>query len=236
MYMYTCLCILVNNRYLLNWTCMHVHACLCTCICTCTCICSYARVGVKHVFIFICMYWLRVTAFWICLVRSGPAAQEGEQQHGNLKPAHMTGEQRVLLIHARPSSETSTVTFSSVLATPHAVRWRGTAPQRPRQRLARRRAQQIPPRPAAQAAGERRFQALPASARPPDCSQVFPRTLATVLCSPTAKSDTTATVTATRPVTCRFPKVSVFSSSFWLLVIICITLIIISCVHVYRVE
>ena len=64
-------------------------------------------------------------------------------------------------------------------------------------------------RTSAQAAGERRFQALLASARPPDCSQVFPRTLATVLCSPTAESGATATVTMTRPVTTRFPDVSV---------------------------
>jgi len=69
-------------------------------------------------------------------------------------------------------------------------------------------------RPAAQAASERRFQALPVSARPPDCSQAFPRIPATALCSPTAESGATATVTATRPVTCRFSKVSVYSFRF----------------------
>jgi len=107
----------------------------------CARICWCARKGVKHVFIIICMYWLRVTAFWICLVRSGPAAQ---------------------------------------------------------------------------AVSERRFQALPASARSPACSQVFPSTLAILPCSPTANSSITATATATRPATIRFPDVSV-SSSFSLL-------------------
>ena len=57
--------------------------------------------------------------------------------------------------------------------------------------------------------GERQFKALPASARSPAYSQAFPSTLATFLCSSTAKSRTTATVTATRPATTRFPKVSV---------------------------
>ena len=33
----------------------------------------YAYMGVKHVFMFICMCWLRATAFWICLVRSEPS-------------------------------------------------------------------------------------------------------------------------------------------------------------------
>jgi len=68
--------------------------------------------------------------------------------------------------------------------------------------------------------GERQFQALPASARSPACSQAFPSTLATLPCSPTANGSTTATVTATRPATTRFPDVSV-SSSFSLLLSDC---------------
>jgi len=67
-------------------------------------------------------------------------SRSGQQQIQNCASS---GELVVLPIHVRPSPETSTVTFSTVLATPHAVRWPGTAPQRPRQRLARRRAQQI---------------------------------------------------------------------------------------------
>ena len=71
---------------------------------------------------------------------SAAESRSGQQQ---IHVRTSSGEQPVLLIHAKPSSETSTVTFSSVLATPYAVRWRETAPQRPWQRLARRRAQQI---------------------------------------------------------------------------------------------
>jgi len=40
-------------------------------VCGYTRMCPYARVGV---FIFICMCWLRATAFRICSVRSGPVA------------------------------------------------------------------------------------------------------------------------------------------------------------------
>ena len=153
------------------------------------------------------MHWLRVTAFWIYLVRSGPAHAHRRavsspdprqpvagDQHGDLlqylghPPMQSDGEERH---HSDRGSDSP-----------------GDAHSRSRTR------------PAAQAADERQFQALPASARPPDCSQVFPRTLATVLCSPTAKSGATATVTATRPVTTRFPKVSV-SSSFSLLLSSC---------------
>jgi len=43
-------------------------------VCGYTRMCPYACVGVKHVFLFICMCWLRAIVFRIRSVRSGPVA------------------------------------------------------------------------------------------------------------------------------------------------------------------
>ena len=43
-------------------------------VCRCTRMCQSARKDVNRVFMFICMCWLRATAFRIHLVRSGPVA------------------------------------------------------------------------------------------------------------------------------------------------------------------
>jgi len=45
--------------------CMYISVYMCMCPCAC--------VGVNHVFMFICMCWLRATAFRTCSVRSEPS-------------------------------------------------------------------------------------------------------------------------------------------------------------------
>ena len=57
-YVYTCICIYVG-----------VHVCVCVYIVECICV----RVGVKRVFMLICMFWLRATVFWTRSVRSEPS-------------------------------------------------------------------------------------------------------------------------------------------------------------------
>ena len=61
----------------------------------------------------------------------------------------------------------------------------------------------------AQAASEQRVLPIHASPSSESGTVAFSSTLATLPCSPTAKSGTTASTTATRPATTRFPDVSV---------------------------
>ena len=70
-----------------------------------------------------------------------------------------------------------------------------------------------PSRPPPSSPGEQRVLLIHAKSSSETGTVAFSSTLATLPCSPTAKNRTTATVTATRPATARFPDVSVYSFS-----------------------
>ena len=61
-----CVGIYISSVYLRVYLYMYVRGC--------TRLYLYARVGVKHVFMFICIFWLCATTFRIRSVRSGPVA------------------------------------------------------------------------------------------------------------------------------------------------------------------
>jgi len=147
-------CIRMGIRVYIYIICMYAYVCLYTYVyvyahmfvCTCGCLaCIY-----NYLYVLVACY--SILDLFGEIRTSNSDNNNKDSRAPSRPPPSSPGEQRVLLIHAKPSSETGTVTFSSALAT------------------------------------------LP--------------------CSPMARNDTTATAAATRPVTSRFPNVSV-SSSFY---------------------